>query len=324
MTYKHLTQLERYQIAFFRVWLKLGIREIARRLNRSPSTISRELWRNADQEGYEPSRASRRCLARMRARQRCRRITGSIWQRIERLLARDFSPEQAKDWLEQAGHRAPSVWRIYQYIRALLRAGRALKWRFRRPKRRYGYARRHAPIANRVPIEQRPAIVESRERFGDWEIDLMFGVGQSCALVTLVERATRYVLMAWVSSKSAAQVTQAIVNLLNRKKLPVHTITTDNGTEFTYHETIAKALNAKFFFAHPYASWERGAIENTNGLIRHYFPKGMDFKLITKEAISFATRRLNHRPRKCLGFRTPHQVLKAHLQSQTTPVALIG
>lgn len=322
MAYRHLTRIERYQIHFGRL-LGQSVRQIARSLNRSPSTVSRELRRNAQASRYEPTRAHRRCRARMRARARCLRIAPRIWRLVERLLACDLSPQQVSKRLRLAGHRAPSAWRIYRYINAMLGSGRRLKWRFRRPTRGYGYALRQA-ITTRPSIEQRPVIVQSRVRLGDWEADLMFGIGQKSALVTLVDRTSRYTLMDWVPTKSPVHVTQALISMLKRQNLPVHTLTTDNGSEFSQYDQVAKALDAQFFFAHPYASWERGSIENTNGLIRHYFPRSMDFRTITKEAMRFATRRLNHRPRKCLGFRTPHEVLFGSLQSQKTPVALLG
>lgn len=150
----------------------------------------------------------------------------------------------------------------------------------------------------------------------------MIGAGHKQALVTLNERRSRYALIAHVDSKEAATVANSMMSLLTPFKESVHTITTDNGKEFANHQQIANNLGADYFFAHPYASWERGANENMNGLIRQFFPKKLDFSSITPESIAIAMHKLNHRPRKCLGFKTPHEVFMKHLQSLNQPVAL--
>jgi IS30 family transposase len=150
----------------------------------------------------------------------------------------------------------------------------------------------------------------------------MIGAGQQQALVTLNERKSRYSLMAHVPVKTAQAVSDAMIGLLKPFAACVHTLTTDNGKEFAQHERIAEKLDAGFFFAHPYASWERGANENMNGLIRQFFPKKMRFDSITAQDIAFAMHRLNHRPRKCLGFKTPHEVFMKQLHSPHNTVAL--
>lgn len=163
-------------------------------------------------------------------------------------------------------------------------------------------------IPNRLSIEERPAIVESRSRVGDWEADTIIGKNHRQAIVSLVERKTGFTLIRKVERKTAEQVGQAMVGLLNPHRGRLHTITSDNGREFSVHETIAKQLQADFYFAHPYASWERGTNEDTNGLIRQYFPKNRDFTTITQQEIDTAMERLNNRPIKRLGYQTPHQV----------------
>ncbi len=173
-----------------------------------------------------------------------------------------------------------------------------------------------------MSIQQRPAIVDSLKRFGDWEGDLVIGAGQHQALVTLNERKSRYSLIAHVPFKTAQAVSDAAIFLLTPFSACVHTLTTDNGKEFTQHERIARELDADFFFAHPYASWKRGANENMNGLIRQFFPKDMRFDSITKKDIAFTMHRLNHRPRKCLDFKTPHEVFMKQLHSHPNAVAL--
>ncbi|HIF9086907.1 TPA: IS30 family transposase, partial [Photobacterium damselae] len=153
-------------------------------------------------------------------------------------------------------------------------------------------------------------IVNSRERFGDWEIDTVLGKHGSGAIVTLLERKSRFYLAKKVSSKSAEEVTKATIEMLMPYKEHVHTITADNGREFAGHQEISDALETKFYFAHPYSSWERGANENANGLLRQYVKKGTDLKTVTDEDIQFAQSRINNRPKKCLGFKQPAVIFK--------------
>jgi len=161
---------------------------------------------------------------------------------------------------------------------------------------------------NRLSIDERPAIVETRSRIGDWEADTVIGKNHRQAIVSIVERKTGFTLIRKVERKTALAVSQAMIRLLKPHRKKVHTITSDNGKEFAGHEDIANKLKADFFFAHPYSSWERGTNENTNGLIRQYFPKNRDFTTITQQEIDPAMERLNNRPRKRLGYKTPNQV----------------
>jgi len=150
--------------------------------------------------------------------------------------------------------------------------------------------------------------MERRTRLGDWELDTIIGKGHHQALVSLTERTSRFTLLAKVARKRADLVATAVIGWLKPLRLPLHTLTSDNGKEFAYHEAIAQALKAQFFFAHPYASWERGLNENTNGLIRRYFPRPRLFATLTEEEIQTVMAKLNNRPRKSLGFQTPNQV----------------
>jgi IS30 family transposase len=159
-----------------------------------------------------------------------------------------------------------------------------------------------------VSIEQRPAIVEQRKRLGDWEGDTVIGKKSRYALVTLVERMSRFTLIKIIKRRTAAATKRANIHMLKPYKLKTLTITLDNGKEFTAHQDIARELGAEVYFAHPYASWERGTNENTNGLLRQYFPKGSDFSKITNRQVIYAQKHLNSRPRKCLGARTPEMV----------------
>jgi IS30 family transposase len=163
-------------------------------------------------------------------------------------------------------------------------------------------------IPNRLSIDDRPAIVDERKRIGDWEADTVIVKNHRQAIVSIVERKTGFTLIRKVERKTAHAVSQAMVGLLKPYQNKVHTITSDNGREFAGHEKIAATLKADFYFAYPCLSWERGTNENTNGLIRQYFPKNRDFTTITQQEIDTAMERLNNRPRKRLGYQTPNQV----------------
>jgi transposase, IS30 family len=177
---------------------------------------------------------------------------------------------------------------------------------------------RRGMIPNRLSIEERPTIVGTRSRVGDWEADTVIGKNHRQAIVSIVERKSGFTLIHKVERKTALAVSQAMIGLLKPHQKKVHTITSDNGREFAGHEEIANRLKADFYFAHPYSSWERGTNENTNGLIRQYFPKSRDFTTITQQEIDTAMERLNNRPRKRLGYKTPNQVFfKSRVALQT-------
>lgn len=302
MNYTHLTQEERYQIYAL---IKAGHSqsEIANLLERHPATISRELRRNRGQRGYRPRQAHR--LACERRPLNARRIDDATWQFAQERLREQWSPDQISQ------HAAISHETIYQRVYADKRAGGTLWCNLRcqkQRKKRYGKVDRRGVIPNRKSIEQRPAIVDDRSRIGDWEADTVIGRGHKQAIVSLVERKSGYVLIRKVERKTAQAVSDAMTCLLKPHRCRVHTITCDNGREFAGHEAISKQLKADFYFAHPYASWERGTNENTNGLIRQYFPKHRDFTTITQQEINLAMERLNNRPRKRLEYQTPAQV----------------
>ena len=276
-------------------------------MNRHPSTISRELCRNRGRRGYRAKQAQEFSQARMRACENGPRISEQTWVLVEERLGELWSPEQICGRLKACGLPSASHEAIYQRIYADKRNGGTLHRALRCQKvrrKRYGGRERRGSIPNQVSIEQRPAIVNRRRRFGDWEGDLVIGAGQQQALVTLNERKSCYSLIAQVPCKTAQAVSDTMISLLRPLQPACTQLTTDNGREFAQHERIAATLDAKFFFAHPYASWERGANENMNGLIRQFFPKKMRFQSITRTDIELAMHRLNHRPRKCLGFNT--------------------
>ena len=176
-------------------------------------------------------------------------------------------------------------------------------------RKRYASGReRRGTLKNRTCIEQRPAVVDRRSRIGDWEGDTVIGQGHKGVLVTLVERKSRYTLAAPLDSRHSAGVTHAVIELLRPHKAQCKTLTFDNGKEFAEHQFIAQCLRVKVYFAHPYCSWERGLNENHNGLLRQFFPKKTNLLKVTQDQVNDAVYRLNHRPRKCLGYRTPHEV----------------
>jgi IS30 family transposase len=315
MSYTQLAQGQRYQIYAL---LKHGQTqtEIANFLGVDKSTISRELRRNRGRRGYRPKQAQRMAEERRQGGQP--RITPAIWQQVEEKLRQQWSPEQVSTGLNEHGVKL-SHERIYQYIYADKRTGGDLHTHLRcqkKRRKRYGHYDRRGKIPAQTSIEQRPAVVSERSRLGDWEVDLMIGKGHSGALVTLTERKSRFTLIRRVAAKTAEQVSQAIVGLLSGVAHR-ETITADNGREFAGHQTISRALDIGFYFAHPYASWERGTNENTNGLIRQYLPKSRDLSTLTTQEELFIMDRLNLRPRKCLGFRTPFEVF-----FELQPVAL--
>jgi IS30 family transposase len=302
MNYTHLTREERYQIYALK---KAGHTqsEIAKVLERSPSTISRELSRNRGGRGYRPKQAHR--LACERHASNARQIDEATWRFAKARLREDWSPDQISN------HADISHETVYQRVYADKRAGGSL-WKHLRcqkqRRKRYGKRDLRGTIPNRLSIEQRPAVVEKRSRIGDWEADTVIGKNHKQAIVRLVERKSGYTLIRKVERRTADAVSRTMTKLLKPYQSRVHTITSDNGKEFAGHEKVARALRVDFYFAHPYASWERGTNENTNGLIRQYFPKGMDFTSITQQEISHVMKRLNNRPRKRLGYLTPAQV----------------
>ena len=175
-------------------------------------------------------------------------------------------------------------------------------------RKRYGSGARASKIPNRVCITQRPEIVEAKDRLGDWECDTVIGKDRKSVLVTVVDRASLFTCTSRVFSRSSKVVCNAIIRMLLPYKGRVHTLTFDNGSEFVRHKKIAKALDAETYFAHPYSSWERGINENTNGLLRQFFPKQTDFRKVSWKQVKNAVENLNNRPRKTRDYLTPNQI----------------
>ena len=303
MNYTHLTQEERYQIYAL---LREGFskRHIAFRLCRAPSTITREIKRNRSRNGYFAKHAHK--LASRRLKSNPTLITAELWYHVEKYLHQQWSPEQISSQINV------SFTSIYRYIENDKIAGGFLytHLRFRNQrKRKYGHPETRGQISNRKNIKDRPQVVEDRSRFGDLEIDTIVGKNHQQSLVSIVDRKTGYLWLKKCISRKSEDITKATLTLLSPLSKELKTITSDNGKEFSLHEQIADSLDIGFYFADPYSSWQRGTNENTNGLIRQYIRKGSDLNDYTNEYIAEITHRLNHRPRKRLGFRSPSEVL---------------
>lgn len=310
MSYRQLTQEQRYQIeAYFRIGMTRS--GIARLIKVHKSTVGRELKRNASGRWkYNASRAIR--FARERHRhKRKKRIGGATWARVEQLLKRQWSPEQITMRLKLEGLSRASHETIYLHIYQDKREGGVLYMHLRRRhtyrKRVHKYCKRGAWDTRR-PIHERPAIVEARSRLGDWEADTIIGRQQKGSILSLVERHSRFVLLEKLADRSPDTLADVVYGSLARVKDKVFTITSDNGLEFIRHERIARQLDADFFFADPYSAWQRGTVENTNGLVRQYFPKKTDLSVLSEHDVKLVADRLNNRPRKSLDFRTPYEV----------------
>jgi IS30 family transposase len=303
MSYTHLSLGERYQIYALK-GAKHSINFIAEALNRSPSTISRELRRNESLRGYRANHANTK--ARSRRSNNASTIIADVWDWVTDKLKQSWSPEQIAGF-----HGGISHMSIYRYIWRDKRQGGTLWQCLRRkakPYRKRLTTETRGRINDKVSIHERPSIVDTRTRIGDWEADTIIGQHHKQAIVTLVERRTGLLKMKRVVKKSAAQVSEAMIELLMPVKIQVKTITSDNGKEFADHKKVKQQLFSSFFFADAYASWQRGTNENTNGLIREYLPKGCDFRQVSDQHIQMIENKLNNRPRKRLGFKTPSQV----------------
>ncbi|ELB2803425.1 IS30 family transposase [Vibrio alginolyticus] len=309
MNYQQLTEGRRYQISAL-LERGISVSEIAKTVQCHRSTVYRELKRGCKGSIYCPNKAQMLSIKK-RITARKYRIPQERVDFIRLLLEADWSPEQISNVLTKAGAAVSHEW-IYRFVAQDKRLGGKLYRHLRQGHKRYrrGKKEKAPAIKNAVSIDDRPSIVDSKERFGDWEIDTVLGKHGTGAMVTILERKTRFYVVKKVLSKSADDVTRATIELLKPYKKFVHTITADNGREFAGHEAIAEELEAEVYFAHPYSSWERGANENANGLLRQYVKKGTDLTTVTDSDIDFALSRINYRPRKCLGFKQPAIVFK--------------
>ncbi len=299
--------------------LKIGYSQtaIAKVIGVHKSTISRELIRNRSSRAYRYKQANTFAEGRKKGKVRFR-LDGSTWAYVEQLICKEWSPEQISAWMKKNMDIAVSHEWIYKYVLKDKQTGGSLYLHLRckkKRKKRYGSNERRGILKNRVSIDERPAVVDTRNRLGDWEADTIIGKAHKQAIVSMTERKSGLSLIYKVDRRTKENTQKAIKRLLGSISDQVLTITSDNGKEFGDHEKIAAGLKCDFYFAHPYSSYERGTNENTNGLIRQYFPKDRDFRTITDKEIIHATKRLNNRPRKRLGYKTPNEVFFGELDT---------
>lgn len=316
MIYTQLTQEQRYQI-YALLKMEHSQSEIAKAIGVHRATVCRELKRNCGKRGYRAQQAHQ--FAQTRRKKVKTRIRAEDWALVEENLRQDWSPEQISGRMQKAGIRI-SHEHIYQYVYADKRVGGSLWTHLRcqkKRRKRAGGRDRRGIIPGRVSIEQRPKVAEKRARLGDWEGDTIIGQRHKGALLTMVDRKSGYTLIGKLTRCEAQQVVEQSAELLNPMPY-VETLTVDNGKEFAGHARISAQTGAVVYFAHPYASWERGTNENTNGLIRQYLPKKRRLDDVAEHELAEIMLRLNHRPRKRLEYQTPHEVLFRQSVALTT------
>jgi len=326
MSYTHLTISERTELYKLRITEKLSIAAIAKKMKRSKSSISRELRRNTDARYkiYLPDTAQMKMQTRRQeAKIRFKSVSTDTIEEIKQRLEEYHSPEQLAGRMKQEGAAHVSYETIYQMIYADHEGLGIYKQYLRqrqKQRRRKGVKQNRGRIPGRVGIEHRPVIADLKTEIGHWESDTVIGSNHAGIVVTHVDKASKYLLAGLAKNKTVQEVNQVTIELFKDVTLGLRkTMTFDNGREFCGHQKLTKILNLDCFFANPYHSWERGLNEHTNGLIRQFFPKSTNFKIVKKEDFQKVVNLINHRPRKSLDYRTPHEVF---FSSSSEPVAL--
>ena len=313
MMYHQITCAERYTLGVLRRG-GLSPAAIARVLGRHRSTIGREIRRNGTpRDGcYRPQLADWYAQGRRSRSRRNRRFTAAEWARIQVLLREDWSPEQVAGWLRRHRQLVISHETIYRYIWADKGTGGTLYQHLRgarkQRRKRYGRYDSRGRLAGKRMITDRPAVVNTRRELGHWEADTILGASQAgpCVL-SLVERKTGYLLLGQLRQRTSAAVNPRAQHLIAAQPHSVRTITVDNGTEFHDYARLERATATRFYFATPHHAWERGTNENTNGLVRQYLPKRQSMASLTQYECNRIAAKLNRRPRKRLGYRTPEE-----------------
>jgi len=330
--YQHLSAEERNTIQRSRVQ-GLSLRAVARELGRPVSAVSREVTRNTASAAYDAASAGEAYRSHRRHRARKLAPDTPLWHTVVQDLYRGWSPEQIAGRLRRmhpdtAGQRV-SHETIYVALYALPRGElrKALLAQLRqRHKTRKPRARgtdRRGGLINMTSIHERPAEVATRAVPGHWEGDLIKGAGNRSAVGTLVERTSRYVILARMEGCGADAALEGFTEHLRRVPACVRkTLTYDQGKEMARHETLAARLSIQVYFADPHSPWQRPSNENMNGLIREYLPKGMDLSPLTQAELNYIAKRLNNRPRKCLNYETPREVFQREILNLQTGVAL--
>jgi transposase, IS30 family len=308
MRYHQITPAERYTLSVLRKQ-RFSNADIARFMGRHRSTIGRELRRNCREDGgYRHGVAQEKTNGRRRRSRRNSQFGATEWELIETLLRDKFSPEQISGWLKLLDLLEISHQTIYRRVKQNRKRGGTLWQHLRQPvryRKRYGTQEKRGRLAGKRHISERPREVESRVEIGHWEMDVVVGVPDQQCMVTLVERVTGVTLIGKLRCRQAAAVNKRVIDLILSHPGLFKTITVDNGPEFHGYAEIERATGVTVYFATPYASWERGTNENTNGLIRQYVPKRTSMKRLTQDRCDAIARALNNRPRKRHGFRTP-------------------
>ena len=313
--HKHLTLEERCHI-FALNGSGISQNQIAKHLGRHRSVIFRELARNSIDKSYRPDIAQNKyCTRKIRAASKPRKMVQSLQEIIIARLKLTWSPEQISGRLKAENIANISHESIYKMIWKDKQNGGLLYQNLRHSGKKYnkrnGKNSGRGLIPNRIDIELRDKIVDTKSRFGDWEADTVIGANHQGAIVTLVDRKSKFAIFKLASNRTKESVTRAIQDSLSDNLHEVLTITFDNGKEFAGHQDIAAKLNTQCFFAKPYHPWERGLNEHTNGLLRQFIPKKSDFRNISQENIDYVQNLINNRPRKVLGYFTPTEVFFA-------------
>ncbi len=320
MTYKQITLEERYIMATLRRQ-GLSFRKIAEQLGRHHTTISREFQRNTYHldGSYRPSKAQEKTNARRRKSRRNKHFTHQDFKPIVKLLKAKLSPEQINGYLQrlQSLKTIPSHETIYQYIWNDKADGgllyKHLRQSSKQRRKRYRAYDSRGILADKRHISERPKSVESKKYIGHWEIDTVHGKGSKHCIVSLLERKTGFVMIGILKDKTTQSLNKRTNKLISRSSSLFKTITSDNGTEFHQYKEIENKHHVKFYFATPYHSWERGANENVNGLIRQYLPKGTSMAHLTQKKCDWIANQLNNRPRKRLNFKSPQELINEYL-----------
>jgi transposase, IS30 family len=321
MSHKHLSILERTELYRLRVTEKQSMTAIALIMNRSKSTISRELKRNTDDlyKVYLPDTAQERMKTRRtKAKRRFRSVDRITIELIKESLGQFHSPEQISGRMRHEGSKKVSYETIYQMIYADHEGLGFYKEYLRqkqKKRRRKGLKQKRGGIPNRIGIEHRPKVADLKTEIGHWESDTVIGCNHSGVVVTHVDKASKYLLAGLAKNKTMEEINRVTMEVFKDVGGTFcKTMTFDNGREFCGHEKLAERLGLTCFFATPYHSWERGLNEHTNGLIRQFYPKNTDFKTIKEEDFQKAINLINHRPRKSLDYRTPYEVFYPQLE----------
>jgi transposase, IS30 family len=316
----HLTLEQRYDIESY-LQDEFSQSDIAEFLGKSKSVISREISRNCDIRNgkYRACLAQRKTEERHKNKPKKVRFTPSIQAHIDTNLGLKYSPEQIAGDAAKKGIPCVSIERIYQYIWLDKKQGgnryKDLRSKGKKYRKRGSKKDNRGQIVGKVNISERPSIVEEKTRIGDLEIDLIIGKDHKGALLTINDRANGMLKMRKIEAKEALLVEAAAIEMIQDWKAFLKTITSDNGKEFARHKNIATALEIDYYFARPYHSWERGANENLNGLVRQYFPKGTSFEDITEQQVKDVQEALNTRPRKRFGFQSPQEIFNQQINN---------